>query len=132
MCKTLSLCEKNVIWKYPLYLTYNHPTYDQPKLRSKFPYENFSSNFYKNVIKISFWISFKIVRINCWLSQFLLFGWCLYSLLCYIKTNCLNTYWPAEGCLFHSISYFKLMTRFSEHIMFISWRGPVLEMKSLS
>jgi hypothetical protein len=40
--------------------TYDHPTHDQPKLRLKFPWEIFNSNYYKYVIKNSFGTTFEL------------------------------------------------------------------------
>jgi len=67
------------------------------------------------------------VRIICWLSQSLLFGWCLFLLLCYIKTNNLNLPWPAGGWLFHNILYFKLMTNSTYDQIFRTYHVHKLE-----
>jgi len=40
--------------EYSHSMTYEHPTYDQPKFQPVFPYENLNPNYYKNATKISF------------------------------------------------------------------------------
>jgi hypothetical protein len=82
---------------------YNHSaTYDQPKLRPKFPYENLNSGHYKNMIKILFRNTFLyFIEETLFLS------------FCNRKTIYLNPPLSAGGCVLHLISYFRLTTNFT-------------------
>ena len=82
-----------------------------PKLRPKFPCENFGSNCCINIIKILFRTTFPSVAQE---NPFFLFF--------NRKTYSRNPPRPAGRYILHLISYFRLTTRYSERRLFVTRR----------
>jgi hypothetical protein len=86
---------------------------------TKFSARKFQFKLLKEVIKISHRITFRTVRTNSWLTQHPLLGG-LFLLFCNRKTTSESPF-TMGGCIFHLISYFRLMTftaRCSDRILF--------------